>query len=495
MKILMVAMTFNVDNILPHMVSLCHTLQQEGHEISLISSDNTPPQSLVEMGIHHDNIPMNRRVFALLPPKYSLLRDIISRQSPDIIHAWDKHTAMCCGKLKKELGFALVSTAQRVAPPAVSDCLTLYSDAQRPMRQLLVSGYYGFLNAGDDAILHAIQQNIGKKSDIHITVLSNNPASTTEQYGLDALPRFHLPTVIRAIRSCDVLLSGGGSLLQDSTSTRSILYYLLLIRIARFFRKSVMVYANGIGPVTRPLNRFLTKRILSKVDIITVRDQNSYDELRSIGVKNPNIHRTADPVFTLRPADSLRGTELLQTTDMTPKTPFVAVSVRSWSDTDALPAQLALLCDHLYHTHHLSVLFLLMQPSHDLEMSLAVQAKMTCPSHILTATTTPQELMAILGESTLCLAMRLHTIIFSACMSVPILGIDYDPKVASYLQELSMPSAGRAVDFSGDKAIFVADRLMGEYDNYKSTLAEKTATLTAAAQKNDSLLLALLRRK
>ena len=85
-----------------------------------------------------------------------------------------------------------------------------------------MSGYYGFSNAGDDAILQSIQEGIVAASeDISITVLSNDPALTERLYGLDAVPRFQVWKVLRALRRCDALLSGGGSLLQDRTSTRS----------------------------------------------------------------------------------------------------------------------------------------------------------------------------------------------------------------------------------------------------------------------------------
>ena len=375
------------------------------------------------------------------------------------------------------------------------DCLDMYALALHSKHHVLVSGYYGFSNAGDDAILHAIQQNIGKEKDIHLTILSNNPASTTSEYGLDAVPRFHIPTVIRAIRQSDTLISGGGSLLQDTTSTRSILYYLLLIRTAHFFKKKVMVYANGIGPIKNPLNRFLVKKVLSKVQLITVRDKVSFDELSSIGLKNTNVHCTADPVFNLTPASSFRAVELLKTTEMPENTPFVAVSVRNLNKTDTLPNEIAMLCDHLHKKHNLQILFLLMQPTHDLAMSQAIQHEMTAPSYLLTAKTTPQELMAVLGRSKLCLAMRLHTLIFSACMSVPLLGIDYDPKVASYLRELGMPSLGKVAAFSGQTAITIADELMSDYDGYQKILIEQESKLSLAAENNDSLLLSLIRKK
>lgn len=91
--------------------------------------------------------------------------------------------------------------------------------------------------------------------DVAVTVLSNDPELTWDLCSLEADPRFQVWKVLKALRRCDALLSGGGSLLQDRTSTRSLLYYLSIIRAAELFHKPVMLYANGIGPVRKPANR------------------------------------------------------------------------------------------------------------------------------------------------------------------------------------------------------------------------------------------------
>ena len=98
----------------------------------------------------------------------------------------------------------------------------------------------------------------------------------------------------------------------------------------------------------------------------------------------------------------------------------------------------------------------------------------------------------MLGQARLCLAMRLHTLIFAARMAVPTIGLVYDPKVASYLQELELPSAGDVDSFDGPEAIRRTDRLMADYDNVLAGLRQKSAALTKAAAENERLLLELL---
>ena len=114
------------------------------------------------------------------------------------------------------------------------------------------------------------------------------------------------------------------------------------------------------------------------------------------------------------------------------------------------------------------------------------------PSYLLEASCTPQELMAVLGQARLCVAMRLHTLIFAARMAVPCLGLVYDPKVESYLQELELPSAGHVERFDAEEAIACADRLMADYNQVLSRLLDKSRALAQAALRNEELLLQLL---
>lgn len=375
------------------------------------------------------------------------------------------------------------------------DCLAMYDQVRRRKYRVVMSGYYGFSNAGDDAILESIHQAIQEASgDVSVTVLSNDPALTKRQYGLDAIPRFRIGPVLAALRRSDALLSGGGSLLQDTTSTRSLLYYLSVIRCAEWMGKPVMLYANGIGPVRKGANRRRVKQAVERATLVTLRDHSSARELAGMGVARQDLHVTADPVFHLTPAPAQRGAELLAQAGLASGAPFVAVSVRDWPDTGRFSRELARLCDHLHRKHGLSVLFLLMQPGQDRSAARQVQAYMEEPSFLLDVPCTPRELMAVLGQAKLCLAMRLHTLIFAARMAVPAMGLVYDPKVDSYLQELELPSAGHVDSFDGDEAIRRADGLLADYGNVLARLRRKSAALTQAAKENERLLLEMLER-
>ena len=197
-------------------------------------------------------------------------------------------------------------------------------------------------------------------------------------------------------------------------------------------------------------------------------------------------------MFHLEPASPERSWELLRASGLGRGAPFVAVSVRDWQNVGDFYPQLARLCDHLRRTHGLEVLFLLMQPDRDREATAQVMGLMQEPAHVLDAPCTPRELMGVLGQARLCLAMRLHTLIFAARMAVPAMGLVYDPKVASYLEELDLPAAGDVERFDGGEAIRRADRLMADYDAVLARLREKSAQLSRAAGENERLLLELL---
>ena len=376
------------------------------------------------------------------------------------------------------------------------DCLAMYRQVVPRKYKVVMSGYYGFSNAGDDAILQSIHGGIlAASDDIQVTVLSHDPEQTRRQYGLDAVYRFDLVQVGRALRRCDALLSGGGSLLQDRTSTRSLLYYLMVIRWAKKLGKPVMLYANGIGPVTKPENRKKVKQTVELANVVTLRDRASAQELRDMGVKHPELHITADPVFNLVPAGADRGRELLTKAGLPAGRKFAAVSVRDWPAAQQFPQQAARLCDHLHRTYGLETVFLLMQPAADRETTEQVRRAMESPSYLLDVPATPSELMAVLGQAELCVAMRLHTLIFAARMAVPTVGLVYDPKVDSYLKELDLPSAGEVERFDVDRACQVCDELMADYDRILARLKERSAALSAAARENEALLLELLRKK
>ena len=375
------------------------------------------------------------------------------------------------------------------------DCINMYQKVLRSNYRVLMSGYYGFSNVGDDAILESVKQAMERSgAPVELTVLSHDPELTRRQYGLKAVDRFDPGKVFSALKETDLLLFGGGSLLQDVTSNRSLLYYLSIIRLAQLMGKPVMLYANGIGPVKQKINREMVKHTVERSAVVTLRDHGSIQLLKELGVTSPELHMTADPVFHLEPVDVKQAKQALKKCGLPEGREFVAVSVRDWSNAERFPAQLAQLCDYLRCTYDVEILFLLMQPSNDSAVTQKVQSLMQEPSYMLSDYRGPSELLGVMGQARLCLAMRLHTLIFAARMVVPAMGMVYDPKVDSYLKELGLQAAGHVEHFDVEVAKARADDVMKHYDEVRASLGERSRQMSVAAKENERLLLELLER-
>ncbi len=416
----------------------------------------------------------------------------------DVVYAFNKMTdeqRAKAGAYGREVIFAYYSVTKMAG-----DCVKAYEAAwketQVPQYNVVMSGYYGFNNTGDEAIMLSMHKNIQELGDnYHITVLSNKPEETREKYGIEALYRFGVRDVLHAIRHCDVLLSGGGSLLQDSTSTRSLMYYLSITVAAKCMRKKVMLYANGIGPVSGKRNRRLVKQVVNKADLITLREENSYEELLSMGVNPKKCFVTADPVFTMDSIQPKQARELLAAEGVPMDKPIVVVSVRNWKDMDRFIGQFAKLCDTIVEKYGRTIVFLGMQMPNDSIVGEKVRKKMTQDAYILKGNYSPYEVMGIISQADFILSMRLHTLIFAARQRVPLIGFIYDPKIDYYLEKLDMPSGGTLKEFDLKRTLGLVDDIIHHKEDYVKKLEQKEAEMERMAHRNEKYLAKLLERK
>src|SRR5699024_9566095 len=142
--------------------------------------------------------------------------------------------------------------------------------------KVVLSGYYGFDNAGDEAILQTIIYSLRRiRPTIEIVVLSHQPEKTANTYHVQAVNRWKIKEVYRAINMSDGLISGGGSLLQDVTSKKPVLYYTGIMFIAKLCKKPYFIYAQGMGPISTFYNHFLVKKAVNGATTCSVRDSDS----------------------------------------------------------------------------------------------------------------------------------------------------------------------------------------------------------------------------
>lgn len=344
--------------------------------------------------------------------------------------------------LAKSLGERLFEdTSRKFSYDAMAEShIDTYSQILSKGPRIVMSGYFGFDNSGDDAILKAIVKDMRSfDPSVRIKVLSKDPDKTEQLCPVKAANRFRISDVVSAVRGSDLLISGGGSLLQDVTSTRSLLYYLALMKLAYILKKPVMVYANGIGPIDKPLNRQLTRWILDKVDIISLRDKGSLDFIKSIGVKNKNIIVTADPVFTLNPAENKRVEEILSHEGIKSDQPMIGISVRSWKNVDEIADSVAGGIKKLIDEYSVTAVMIPMHYPEDLEISERIEGMVdSSRCRTLKGKYSVEELMGVISKVELMAAMRLHSLIYAATQGTPMAGIVYDPKVQGFLDELEI---------------------------------------------------------
>lgn len=162
------------------------------------------------------------------------------------------------------------------------------------MTKYIVSGYIGFDNFGDELIARVLTDKLKSEGAEEITLISSNPVITAKRYGVKSC---NMLKFWNSLKNSDILISGGGSLLQDVTSLKSLIYYLLVIYSAIILRKKVIIYAQGIGPINSLIGKVLTKYALKRAEKISVRDTKSQELLRSWGVCSELVN---DPVLDLK---------------------------------------------------------------------------------------------------------------------------------------------------------------------------------------------------
>lgn len=306
---------------------------------------------------------------------------------------------------------------------------------------VVISGYYGYNNIGDEAILKSIVQALRfYDKDIEITVLSNNIEHTKKTYKVNAISRWNLIKIFKTIKKSDGLISGGGSLLQDVTSSRSILYYITIMNLAKLAKKPLFIYAQGVGPINFTKNQKKVQRIINKADKITLRDEESKILLESIGV-NKDIKIVPDPVMGFELDDK----ELNFNNEYRDKN-YITISIREWKKTsDDFLEKIAKSCDKISNLGY-EIVFIPMHGELDKIASEKVVNLMKNKAHIFSYDASIEEKILCIKYSKLLIGMRLHALIFAASVNTPMIGISYDPKIDSFLKLVNQPCIGSTED-------------------------------------------------
>ncbi|ETT67848.1 polysaccharide pyruvyl transferase CsaB [Paenibacillus sp. FSL H8-0457] len=353
-------------------------------------------------------------------------------------------------------------------------------------KTIVISGYYGFKNSGDEAVLKSIltaleQEGQAAGVDINPVVLSIDPEWTSAAYGVKSVHRMKLGEVRQAIKDSDGLISGGGSLLQDATSPKTIPYYLGVLKIAQWLGKPTFIYAQGVGPVNRKLFYPMIRSIFRKCTYISVRDMQSGELLQSMGISGEAVHVVPDPVMGLPLAegkgvhlDSHSGSAFkeneaapvssieeqresseepvkpssLSSGETQVSLPVIGISVRYWHPERKELKAVAEGLKALAEQRPVHLRFLPFHQPDDIEASQFIADAMGDVSKNGSAISfyrdekQPQDMLREVSRCDMILGMRLHSLIYAANQSVPLLGISYDPKINHFLRRLGSEPVG-----------------------------------------------------
>jgi polysaccharide pyruvyl transferase CsaB len=305
---------------------------------------------------------------------------------------------------------------------------------------LTICGAYGMDNAGDDAILEAILLEIRQEDpDVPVRILSRSPMETRLAFREKSFHSFNPFAFARAVSKSRVYLSGGGNLVQDITSSRSLWFYLFTIWLAKKRGCRVLMYGCGVGPVSKPFNRRLTAKILSNnVETITLREVASQAELDLLGVKGPNIFHSADPALILQPEINEKVDSIMLKQGVPPEGRYIGFALRDWPGfEDKLPA-IAQAVEYAYTAYGLTAVFVPVARRQDVRVGEKAAALANCPCHVLKETGSARLTIGLLSRMQMVVAMRLHALIFAAGQGLPMVALPYNDKVNAFMEYMGL---------------------------------------------------------
>ncbi|OAX46309.1 polysaccharide pyruvyl transferase CsaB [Paenibacillus sp. AD87] len=378
-------------------------------------------------------------------------------------------------------------------------------------QKLVISGYYGFRNSGDEAVLKSILTALEEESHrsnvtIEPIVLSGDPESTTSMYGVRSVHRMKLKEVREAIKESDGLISGGGSLLQDATGLKSIPYYLGVIKLAQWLKKPTFIYAQGIGPVNRKIFNPMIRSVFKACNYVSVRDEQSAEYLRGLGLQWNQIHVVPDPVMGL-PLPEAKVEEVssvavnAQGASVHTKLPVIGVSVRFWEsdrkELTAIAAGLKKLCSkkavHLrFMPFHLPIDE---QASRFVMEMLGDLGNKGSEVSITKDLTDPQLMLQEVSNCDVVIGMRLHSLIYAASQYVPPVGISYDPKIDQFMLRLDSETVGSTDALDGDKLAKTVANLLDQRSQWLKEHEEGITELKQEAKVPAQQIIKYLGRK
>ncbi len=348
--------------------------------------------------------------------------------------------------LRKKLGRAVYDKAKREFSTE-STCLrqlkiykTVTERYRQPRSGVVICGAYGHGNAGDEALLTAITERLRETDpDMRIVVVSKSAKYTKRVHGLSAIRRWQTLKLRRELKRSKLFISGGGSLIQDVTSRRSLWFYLHTISLAKKCGCKVQMYGCGMGPLRYAYDRRRAADTINRcVDAITLRDPLSLEFTREIGVTVQEVLVTGDPVLNLRGRSDADAKLFMRSHGIDPNGSYVCLGLRNWYGFDEKSVEIRTALQYCRDRYGLTPLFMPMNYERDIALTEPITSGLGSEYFVMPRTDDAELEIALVRQMKLCLAMRLHSLLYAACGGVPSVGLSYDPKVTGCTRYLGI---------------------------------------------------------
>jgi polysaccharide pyruvyl transferase CsaB len=345
--------------------------------------------------------------------------------------------------------------------------------SERGLR-LLVSGFYGGFNLGDEAVLKGLLRLFEESScPIDLTVLSGNPAMTTQSYGVHSLSRALTKDIVQRaleLRRSDALILGGGGLLQDISGRRGMRgtlgRTLSLANWARRYRVPLVFWGVGVGPL-HPRTIPSVAKALQNASMVAVRDEVSQSLCEDLGVRSRLV---PDHAWALDLPESVGGDRL-------------GISLRRWHGLDLQAVARGLRT--VQARWRRPALFIAME-AEDLEIGRMLQealgaSNLEVPEHLPTLDGVIEQYRQCAGV----IAMRLHAGLLAAAQGIPSIGISYDAKVSELHRALGEDGLWVPIERAGEAPRLLAEALSqrtGWHERLRAFAAQQRALSSSAAK-------------
>lgn len=359
-----------------------------------------------------------------------------------------------------------------------------------------ISGSYGGLNLGDEAILGSMVSELRASLPVEVTVFSRNVEDTRWRHQVEHVQPVRQLTRNEAravVGNLDVFVLGGGGILYDD----EVEIYLREVMLAHEAGVPVMVYGVSAGPLLRKANRDLVREALNRAAVITVRDRRGRHLLEELGV-DKEVRVTADPALLLKPEPLPK--DALRREGLDHGRRLIGASVREPGpaapdiDVDHSHNLFANAADFIVDRLDADIVFVPLERQHvDMQHSYAVLSRMQLVQRatLLKGEYTPGQLLTLMGHFEMAIGMRLHFLIFSAIQGVPFVALPYASKVTGLLQdlELEMPPLHHV---NTGRLLANVDRSWDRRDVLRAHIQKRLPVLQERARENNRLLVALL---